>query len=155
VADIITDNIGRIGEKLELSRYETVDAESVVAYIHPGNRLATLVGVNKTSADGIYEASRNVAMQVAAMAPVALDKDDVDTETLNRELEIAKEQIRAEGKPEEMVEKIALGKLNKFYKESTLLNQEFIKDNKFNVSQYLDSVEKGLTVKAFRRVALS
>lgn len=155
VADIITDNIGRIGEKLELSRYETVDAESVVAYIHPGNRLATLVGVNKTSADGINEASRNVAMQVAAMAPVALDKDDVDTETLNRELEIAKEQIRAEGKPEEMVEKIALGKLNKFYKESTLLNQEFIKDNKFNVSQYLDSVEKGLTVKAFRRVALS
>lgn len=155
VADIITDNIGRIGEKLELSRYETVDAESVVAYIHPGNRLATLVGVNKTSADRINEASRNVAMQVAAMAPVALDKDDVDTETLNRELEIAKEQIRAEGKPEEMVEKIALGKLNKFYKESTLLNQEFIKDNKFNVSQYLDSVEKGLTVKAFRRVALS
>lgn len=155
VADIITDNIGRIGEKLELSRYETVDADTVVAYIHPGNRLATLVGVNKPATDAIHSASRDVAMQVAAMAPVALDKDDVDTEILNRELEIAKEQIRAEGKPEEMVEKIALGKLNKFYKESTLLNQEFIKDNKFNVSQYLDSVEKGLTVKAFKRVALS
>jgi elongation factor Ts len=155
VSDIITDNIGRIGEKLELSRYETVDADTVVAYIHPGNRLATLVGVNKPATDNIHSASRDVAMQVAAMAPVALDKDDVDTEILNRELEIAKEQIRAEGKPEEMVEKIALGKLNKFYKESTLLNQEFIKDNKYNVSQYLDSVEKGLTVKAFKRVALS
>ena len=155
VSDIITDNIGRIGEKLELSRYETVDADTVVAYIHPGNRLATLVGVNKPATDTIHSASRDVAMQVAAMAPVALDKDDVDTEILNRELEIAKEQIRAEGKPEEMVEKIALGKLNKFYKESTLLNQEFIKDNKFNVSQYLDTVEKGLTVKAFKRVALS
>lgn len=155
VSDIITDNIGRIGEKLELSRYETVDADTVVAYIHPGNRLATLVGVNKPANDSIHSASRDVAMQVAAMAPVALDKDDVDTEILNRELEIAKEQIRAEGKPEEMVEKIALGKLNKFYKESTLLNQEFIKDNKYNVSQYLDSVEKGLTVKAFKRVALS
>jgi elongation factor Ts len=155
VSDIITDNIGRIGEKLELSRYETVDADTVVAYIHPGNRLATLVGVNKPATDAIHSASRDVAMQVAAMAPVALDKDDVDTEILNRELEIAKEQIRAEGKPEEMVEKIALGKLNKFYKESTLLNQEFIKDNKFNVSQYLDTVEKGLTVKAFKRVALS
>lgn len=155
VADIITDNIGKIGEKLEISRYETVDAETVVSYIHPGNRLATLVGVNKAVNDAIHSASRDVAMQVAAMAPVAVDKDDVDTETLNRELEIAKEQIRAEGKPEEMVEKIALGKLNKFYKESTLLNQEFIKDNKFNVSQYLDSVEKGLTVKAFKRVALS
>jgi elongation factor Ts len=155
VSDIITDNIGRIGEKLELSRYETVDADTVVAYIHPGNRLATLVGVNKPATDTIHSASRDVAMQVAAMAPVALDKGDVDTEILNRELEIAKEQIRAEGKPEEMVEKIALGKLNKFYKESTLLNQEFIKDNKFNVSQYLDTVEKGLTVKAFKRVALS
>ncbi|MBX7182071.1 MAG: translation elongation factor Ts [Bacteroidia bacterium] len=155
VSDIITDNIGKIGEKLEISRYETVDAETVVSYIHPGNRLATLVGVNKAVNDAIHSASRDVAMQVAAMAPVAVDKDDVDTETLNRELEIAKEQIRAEGKPEEMVEKIALGKLNKFYKESTLLNQEFIKDNKFNVSQYLDSVEKGLTVKAFKRVALS
>lgn len=154
VSEILTDNIGKIGEKLELSRYETVVAESVVAYIHPGNRLATLVGINKQANDTTHSAARDIAMQVAAMAPVALDKDSVDEETLNRELEIAKDQVRAEGKPEEMVEKIAAGKLNKFYKESTLLNQEFIKDNKLTVAQYLDKVEKGLTVTAFKRVAL-
>ncbi len=154
VAEVITENVGKIGEKLELSKFETVNAEAVVAYIHPGNRLATLVGINKPATDTLHSAARDVAMQVAAMAPVALDKDSVDTETLNRELEIAKEQIRAEGKAEEMVEKIALGKLNKFFKESTLLSQDFIKDSKLTVAQYLDKTEKGLTVTAFRRVAL-
>jgi elongation factor Ts len=154
VNEVITENIGRIGEKLELSKFETVVAETVVAYIHPGNRLATLVGINKPATDILHSIARDVAMQVAAMAPVALDKDSVDQETLARELEIAKEQVRAEGKAEEMVEKIALGKLNKFYKESTLLNQDFIKDSKLTVAQYLEKSEAGLTVTGFKRVAL-
>ena len=111
IADKITEYVGKIGEKIELSRYESVNAAKVFAYNHPGNRIATIVGFNKDAADQI---GKDVAMQAAAMAPVALDKDDVSAETLERELEIAKEQIRAEGKPEDMVEKIALGKLNKF-----------------------------------------
>jgi elongation factor Ts len=93
-------------------------------------------------------------MQIAAMNPVALDKGDVDARTIERELEIAKDQIRAEGKPEDMVEKIAAGKLNKFYKESTLLNQEFVKDSSKTVAQFLDGVSKGLTVVSFKRVQL-
>jgi len=103
---------------------------------------------------GAEEAGKDVAMQIAAMNPIALDKDGVDASVIERELEIAKEQIRAEGKPEAMVEKIAAGKLNKFYKDSTLLNQEFVKDSSKSISQFLDSVEKGLTVTAFKRVAL-
>ena len=100
------------------------------------------------------EAGKDVAMQIAAMNPVALDKGDVDANTIERELEIAKEQIRAEGKPEEMVEKIAAGKLNKFYKDSTLLNQEFVKDSSKTVAQFLNGVQSGLTVTAFKRVQL-
>ena len=100
------------------------------------------------------EAGKDVAMQIAAMNPVALDKGDVDARTIERELEIAKDQIRAEGKPEDMVEKIAAGKLNKFYKESTLLNQEFVKDSSKTVAQFLDGVSKGLTVVSFKRVQL-
>jgi elongation factor Ts len=106
------------------------------------------------NANGADEAGKDVAMQIAAMSPVAIDKDGVDATIIEKELEIAKDQIRAEGKPEEMVEKIAAGKLNKFYKDSTLLNQEFVKDSSKNVAQFLDSVEKGLTVTAFKRVAL-
>ena len=124
----------------------------MVAYNHPGNRLAVVVGFNKDIDD---EAAKNVAMQTAAMAPVAVDKDDVDATTLERELDIAREQIRAEGKAEDMVEKIAAGKLNKFYKESTLLNQEYIKDNKMTIRQYLQSLNKDLTVTSFKRFSLS
>jgi elongation factor Ts len=125
----------------------------VIAYIHGNFRLGVLVALSANVA-GADEAGKDVAMQIAAMNPVALDKDGVDATTIERELEIAKEQIRAEGKPEEMVEKISLGKLNKFYKDSTLLNQEFVKDPSKNVAQFLSSVEKGLTVTAFKRVAL-
>lgn len=150
----VTEQVGKIGEKIELSSYEKVDAEKVVVYNHPGNKVATVVGFNK-GGEKIEVAAKDVAMQVAAMAPVAVDKDDVDSKTLEREIEIGKEQARAEGKPEEMLEKIALGKLNKFYKESTLLNQEFIKDNKKSIRQYLDETEKGLTVTAFKRISLA
>jgi elongation factor Ts len=152
VNDKVFDMVGKIGEKIELSRYEMIEAPKVIAYNHPGNRLASMVGLSSASAP--ESAGKDVAMQIAAMSPVAIDKADVDSATIERELEIAKEQIRAEGKPEEMVEKIAAGKLNKFYQESTLLNQAFIKEDKKSVGQYLDSVEKGLTVSVFKRVQI-
>jgi elongation factor Ts len=152
VNDKFIEQIGKIGEKIELSYYQTLTAADVIAYNHPGNKLACIVGFSKPVSE---EVAKNVAMQVAAMAPVAVDKDDVDTKTLEREMDIAREQARAEGKAEDMVEKIAQGKLNKFYKESTLLNQEFIKDNKLSIRQYLQSIDKDLTVTAFKRYQLS
>ncbi len=154
LSDIILDKTGKIGEKIGESKYEILEANKVVAYIHAGNRLGVLVGLNSDANGKADEAGKDVAMQIAAMNPVALDKGDVDANTINRELEIAKEQIRAEGKPEEMVEKIAQGKLNKFYKDSTLLNQEFVKDSSKSVAQMLNDIEKDLTVTAFKRVAL-
>jgi len=153
VSDQILDQTGKIGEKIGVSKYETVSGEKVIAYIHGNYRLGVLVALSADAA-GAEEAGKDVAMQIAAMNPVAIDKDGVDSKTIERELEIAKEQIRAEGKPEEMVEKIAAGKLNKFYKESTLLNQEFVKDSSKTIAQFLNGVDKGLTVTAFKRVQL-
>jgi elongation factor Ts len=153
IGEAIIDKTGKIGEKIGISKYEVIEGEKVIAYIHGNYRLAVLVALSANAA-GADEAGKDVAMQIAAMNPVAIDKDGVDATTIERELEIAKEQIRAEGKPEEMVEKISIGKLNKFYKDSTLLNQEFVKDPSKNVAQFLSTVEKGLTVTAFKRVAL-
>jgi elongation factor Ts len=153
IADKLIEQTGVIGEKIELTKYGVVEAPFVIAYIHPGNKLANIVGFSSATVKA--EVAKDVAMQVAAMAPVAVDKGDVDAETIKREIEVGKEQARAEGKPEDMLEKIALGKLNKFYKESTLLNQEFIKDNKKTIAQYLNESEKGLTVTSFKRIALS
>ena len=153
IGESIIDKTGKIGEKIGVSKYEVVEGDKVIAYIHGNYRLAVLVALSANVA-GADEAGKDVAMQIAAMNPIAVDKDGVDATTIERELEIAKEQIRAEGKPEEMVEKISLGKLNKFYKDSTLLNQEFVKDPSKSVAQFLSTVEKGLTVTAFKRVAL-
>ncbi len=153
IAEAIISRTGTIGEKIGVSKYEVIEGEKVVAYIHGNYRLGVLVALSANAA-GVDEAGKDVAMQIAAMNPVALDKDGVDASVIERELEIAKDQIRAEGKPEEMVEKIAAGKLNKFYKDSTLLNQEFVKDPSKNVAQFLSTVDKGLTVTAFKRVAL-
>jgi elongation factor Ts len=153
LADQILDQTGKIGEKIGISKFESVSGEKVVAYIHGNYRLGVLVALN-ANPDGVEEAGKDVAMQIAAMNPVAIDKDGVDSKTIERELEIAKDQIRAEGKPEAMIEKIAQGKLNKFYKDSTLLNQEFVKDSSKTISQFLDGVSKGLTVTAFKRVQL-
>lgn len=153
IAELLIEQTGKIGEKIDVSKFESVTAEKVIAYIHGNYRLGVLVGLS-ADADGVDEAGKDVAMQIAAMNPVAIDKDGVDTKTLEREMQIAKEQILAEGKPEAMVEKIAQGKLNKFYKENTLLNQEFVKDSSKNIAQFLDSVSKGLTVTAFKRVQL-
>lgn len=154
VADKITEQIGVIGEKLDLSNYAVVKAEKVVAYIHPGNRLATLVGFNSNS-EAVMEAGRQVAMQVAAMDPIAITKDGVDEKTIQRELEVGKELAIQEGKPAEMAEKIAQGRLNKFFQENTLMSQQFISDNKLTVEQYLTNSEKGLTVTEFKRFSLS
>ena len=153
IGEAIIDKTGKIGEKIGVSKYEVVSGEKVIAYIHGNFRLGVLVALSANAADA-DAAGKDVAMQIAAMSPIAIDKDGVDASTIERELEIAKDVIRAEGKPEEMVEKIAAGKLNKFYKDSTLLNQEFVKDPSKNVAQFLETVEKGLTVTAFKRVAL-
>jgi elongation factor Ts len=153
LSDTIISKTGTIGEKVGVSKYETVTGEKVIAYIHGNYRLGVLVALNASPASA-DEVGKDVAMQIAAMNPVAIDKDGVDSKTIEREMEIAKDVIRQEGKPEEMVEKIAAGKLNKFYKDSTLLNQEFVKDSSKSVAQFLNDVEKGLTVTAFKRVQL-
>jgi elongation factor Ts len=153
VAEACIEQTGKIGEKIGVSKYEVIEGEKVVAYIHGNYRLGVLVALTAAPA-GADEAGKDVAMQIAAMNPIAVDKDGVDSSVIERELEIAKDVIRQEGKPEEMVEKIAAGKLNKFYKDSTLLNQEFVKDSSKTVAQFLNTVEKGLTVTAFKRVAL-
>lgn len=153
ISDLLIDQTGVIGEKIDVSKYEKVSGEKVVAYIHGNYRLGVLVGLSADVA-GVEEAGKDVAMQIAAMNPVAIDKDGVDQNTIDREIAIAKEQIIAEGKPAEMAEKIAQGKLNKFFKDTTLLNQEFVKDSSKNIAQFLDSVSKGLTVTAFKRVQL-
>lgn len=153
IADKVVEYVGIIGEKLELAYYEKVEAAHVQAYIHPGNRLATLVGFSKAGLD--VQVYKDVAMQVAAMNPVSVDKTDVPEKIIAQELEIGKEQARRNGKPEEMLDKIAQGKLAKFYKESTLLNQEFVKDNKMTIRQYLQAADKELTVTAFKRYTLN
>ena len=149
----IIEFVGIIGEKLELSYFEKIEAAHVQAYIHPGNRLATLVGFTKAGLD--MQVYKDVAMQVAAMNPVAVDKADVPGKIVAQELEIGREQARLDGKPEEMLDKIAQGKLGKFFKESTLLNQEFVKDNKQTIGQYLKSVDKDLSVTGFKRFTLN
>ena len=154
VEEKITEQIGLIGEKLDLSAYAKVTAAKVVAYNHPGNQLATLVGLNSAT-EVAADAGKQVAMQVAAMNPIALNKDGVDERTIERELEVGKELAIQEGKPAEMAEKIAHGRLNKFFQENTLLSQQYIKDNKLTVEQFLNSSEKGLTVVEFKRFSLS
>ncbi|MBK8956780.1 MAG: elongation factor Ts [Saprospiraceae bacterium] len=153
IGDKITDMVAAIGEKIELTNYEKLEAAQVESYIHMGNKAGVLVGLNKAS-DAYSDAGKDVAMQVAAMKPIALDKGDVDPTVIEKEIEIGKEQARAEGKPEAMLEKIAMGKLEKFYKESTLLHQQFVKDGSLTISAYLKNIDKDLTVSGFRHVKL-
>jgi elongation factor Ts len=153
VKDVITEQIGVIGEKLELAAFEVIEAERVVAYIHPGNKLATIVGFNQPDVDD--QMAKDVAMQVAAMSPIAIDSDSVPQDVIDKELEIGKEMARNEGKPEAMLEKIAQGRLGKFFKESTLMQQAFVKDNKMSIQQYLQSANKELKVTAFERYSLN
>jgi elongation factor Ts len=153
IGEKVVEYIGIIGEKLDLSYFDKIEAEHVQAYIHPGNKLATLVGFTKAGLD--IQVYKDIAMQIAAMNPVAVDKENVSEKVINQELEIGKEQARRDGKPEEMLDKIAQGKLAKFYKESTLLNQDFVKDNKMTIKQYLQSISKDLTVTEFKRYSLN
>jgi len=148
----ISEQVAKIGEKLELKAYETISAASVTAYIHPGNKIASLVGLNKAVDSQI---GKDIAMQVAAMDPVALDKNDVPQEEIEKEREIGRDQARQEGKPENILDKIAEGKLQKFFKERTLLNQEFIKESKTPVNKYLQGIDKELTVTGFKRYSLT
>jgi elongation factor Ts len=153
VGEKVTEYLGVIGEKIEIPEYAKLEAAMIAPYIHMGNKAGVLVGLSK-AADGFFDAGRDVAMQVAAMKPVAVDKDGVDDSTVQKEIEIGMEVARNEGKPEAMLEKIARGKLNKFFKENTLLNQAFVKNNKQSVAAYLQSLDKDLTVTDFKHVTL-
>jgi elongation factor Ts len=154
VSEKIVDLVGKLGEKLVIAAYENVTADQVVSYIHSNGKLGVLVAFEGVNGTDVTELGKDVAMQIAAMKPVALDKDGVDSATVEREIEVGKEQARAEGKPEAMLEKIAQGKLQKFYKDNTLLNQEFVKDSSLTIRQLLEKTAKGLTVKSFKRVAI-
>ena len=154
VGDKITDQVAKIGEKIDVVKYELVKGDNLVAYIHAGNRLGVLVVLNNAPSEANSVAGKDAAMQIAALNPVGVDKADVDPTVIEREIAIGMDQARAEGKPENMLEKIAQGKLGKFYKDNTLLNQDFVKDGSKTVAQMLDEAESGLSVIAFKRVSL-
>jgi elongation factor Ts len=154
VGEKLMEMVAKIGEKIDITRFQTISAQAVVPYIHSGYRIGVLVGMNQTATDGIIAAGRDVAMQIAAMNPLAVDANSISADTLAREKAIAMEQVAAEGKTGDMAEKIAMGKLNKFFKDNTLLPQAFVKDNGKTVGDYLKSVAAGLTVVSFNRVAI-
>lgn len=154
IQEKIIENTGKIGEKLEISNYEVLTGDKVISYVHLNSKLGVLVALKNVDGADVIEAGRDVAMQIAAMNPVAVDKEGVDSEIIEKEIEIGKEQARQEGKPEQIIDKIAQGKLQKFFKENTLLNQAFVKDNSKSIQQYLDGVHKGLTVSEFKRVVI-
>ena len=153
VADKLTEQTGVIGEKIEIGGFERLEGAFVGSYIHAGNKIATLTSLS-AGVDGAAEVAKNVAMQAAAMNPIALNEEGVDAATVEKEIEIAKDQLRQEGKPEAMLDNIAKGKLKRFYKDNTLVNQTYIKNGKLSVSDYVKSVDAGLAVTGFKRVAL-
>jgi elongation factor Ts len=153
VEENVTEMVGKTGEKLVLYKYDSFEAELVIAYNHHGNKLGSLVAMNKAG-DTVKELGHDIAMQVAAMNPAGVDKNDVPQEIIDRELEIGRDQARQEGKPENIIEKIAEGKLNKFMKESTLMNQEFIKESKTSVQQYIEKTDKDAKLISFKRYML-
>lgn len=154
IEQALLDMMGKTGEKMEVSKYELVKGENIVPYIHAGNRMGVLVELNNAPSEANIAAGKDTAMQIAAMNPIALNEAEVPQDVVAREIEVGKEQAIAEGKPAEMAEKIAQGRLNKFYKEYTLLNQEFVKDSSKTIAKMLADTEAGLVVKSFKRVAL-
>lgn len=154
IGEAIIEQVGKIGEKIDIAQYALLSGEAVVAYIHSNKKNGALIALNQASTDAILAAGKQVGMQIVSMNPVSLDKSDVSEDIVRRELDLAKEKAKQDGKPENMLEKIAMGALEKFYKEATLLNQEFIMDGTKKVSQMLDGVSKGLTVTAFKKVTL-
>jgi elongation factor Ts len=153
VAEKLIEQTGVIGEKIEISSFERLSGAFVGSYIHAGNKIATLVALS-ANVPGAEEAARNVAMQAAAMNPIALNEAGVDAEIIAKEIEIAKDLLRQEGKPEAMLENISKGKIQRFYKDNTLVNQDYIKDSSMSVAAYVKTVDSGLTVTGFKRVAL-
>ncbi|MBD3582338.1 translation elongation factor Ts [Flavobacterium selenitireducens] len=153
VSEKLIEQTGVIGEKIEIGSFEKLSGAFVGSYIHAGNKIATLVSLS-ANVEGAEEAARNVAMQAAAMNPISLDESGVDADTVAKEIEIAKDQLRQEGKPEAMLDNIAKGKLQRFFKDNTLVNQDYIKDSSLNVSSYVKSVDSNLTVTGFKRAAL-
>jgi len=153
VEQALNELVGKTGEKIEFDSFAAISAPKVYGYNHLGNKIGTLVGLSKDAAD-VDIKGHDVAMQIAAMNPIAIDKSNVPQDVVEKELEIGKELARQEGKPEAMLEKIAQGRLSKFFKENTLLNQEFIKENKLSINDYLKATDKDLTVTNFYRFAL-
>ncbi len=154
VDEKLSELVGKIGEKIEIGSYEVLKGETVVSYIHANKKLGVLVALANTGGQG-EEAGKDVAMQIAAMNPAALNEEQVDQATIDQELRIGREQAEAEGKPEAMLDKIAQGRLKKFFKDNTLENQAFVKDSSLTVSKYLDGVNKGMKVTEFKRVSVS
>jgi elongation factor Ts len=155
VAEKVTDLVAKINEKIEISAFEKIEAETVVVYNHSNGKVSVVLGLNQAEADGIAQIGRDLAMQVAALSPVAVDASEVPQDVIDRETAIAKEQTAAEGKPADMVEKIAQGRVQKMLKEITLVNQAFVKDGSKTVAQVLQGVDKDLKVTAFKRVSVS
>jgi len=153
VKDVVVEQIGVIGEKLDIPYFDVIEAEYVVSYIHPGNKLATLAGFNLPNVD--YQVARDVAMQIAAMSPIAVDRASIPQEVIEKELEIGRELARNEGKPEEKLDMIAKGRLSKFFQDSALLEQTFVKDGKITINDYLKKQDKNLTVTSFKRYSLN
>ena len=153
VKEKLTEQTGVIGEKIEIGSFVKIKSNFVGSYIHAGNKIATLVGLSE-SFEGCGEVAKNIAMQAAAMNPIALDEKGVSKEVIEKEIEIAKEQLRSEGKPENMLENIAKGKLKKFFKENTLINQAYIKDSKISVINYLHSINQNCSISDFKRISL-
>jgi elongation factor Ts len=153
IGERVAELVGKIGEKIEVKKVAVSEGAFVVPYIHSNNKLGVLVAFNRPKTEAIEVAGKDVAMQVAAMNPVAIDQHGVSQEVIDRELDIAREKAKTDGKPEQMIDKIAAGALNKFFKEQTLLSQEFVKDPKKTIADLLKSVEKELTVVDFKRVS--
>ncbi|MGL2987393.1 translation elongation factor Ts [Flavobacterium sp. RSSA_27] len=153
VAEKLIEQTGVIGEKIEIGAFERLEGAFIGSYIHAGNKIATLTALSK-NIEGADEVAKNISMQAAAMAPIALNEEGVDAETIAKEIEIAKDLLRQEGKPEAMLDNIAKGKLARFFKDNTLVNQDYIKDNKLSVAAYAKSLDKDLVVTGFKRAAL-
>ena len=154
IEQLIVEMVGKIGEKIKISDFQIMSGEKIVPYIHAGSKLGVLVSLNNTANTDYVTAGKDIAMQIAAMNPIALDKDQVDQSVVEKEIEIGKEQARKEGKPEQIIEKIAQGKLQKFFKENTLLSQSFVKDNSLTIKSYLATFSPELSIESFIRISI-
>ena len=154
IEQLILEMVGKIGEKIKILDFQIMSGEKIVPYIHAGNKLGVLVSLNNTANTDYVTAGKDIAMQIAAMNPIALDRNQIDQSVVEKEIEIGKEQARKEGKPEQIIEKIAQGKLQKFFKENTLLSQSFVKDNSLTIKSYLATFSPELSIESFIRISI-